>query len=857
VLVTRASDAEAELSFAGLIDLCEDVGDDVLAALPGPQCRALQAALLRTDPDGHAPAPEAIALGLLNALRALVADGPLLVAIDDLQWLDPQSADALAFAARRLEDAPVGFLLAARPGAPSALERALERRTLERLAVRPLRLGATRSLLADRLGLSVSRPLLRRIVTATLGNPLFTLELGRTLREHGEPGHDEGLVVPAAVEDMLGTRVDSLPPSQRRLLLAVALRSELRVSELAAIEGRDAIDDAIDAGVLRSDGTRIRAGHPLLAAAARQRARVGERRDVHRALAGAVADRELRALHLALAADVADAQLAATVASAAARASARGARQEAVALSEHALRLTPGGAPERADRVLVLGERLEIAGRPDRVTALLTEELPSLPPGAPRARAWLLLSEGEGIGGLDDLEDHYRRALAEADDDPLLRARVLARWSSYLSAAAVARFGEAETWAIEALAATEDRSPEDERLALEALAWVRCLAGRPVDDLCARFRAVTDVADHAADSPERVRSQWLVWRGELDEARAVITEALATADERGETVAYALQRLHLCELELRAGGWDAAERLLDEWEESAEAELLFPPMYERCRALVAAGRGDRAEAERWAAAALARAEETGVRWDELEARRALGIAALAERDLARAAEHLQPAWAHITRQGVDDPGTFPVAPELVEALADLGEVDAARAVTERLRRLADAQAHPWGRITATRCEALVRIAAGDNDAAAAEALAAAADAYRAQGLRFDAARSLLLLGGALRRRRQWGAAGRALEQAVAAFEADGATGWAACARSDLERVAGRRRPEGVLTPAQQRAAELAASGLSNKEIAQTLVVTVRTVEVHLSQVYAKLGVRSRAQLAGKLSPPEG
>jgi DNA-binding NarL/FixJ family response regulator len=193
----------------------------------------------------------------------------------------------------------------------------------------------------------------------------------------------------------------------------------------------------------------------------------------------------------------------------------------------------------------------------------------------------------------------------------------------------------------------------------------------------------------------------------------------------------------------------------------------------------------------------------------------------------------------------------------VEALTDLGDVDGARAVTDRLRALAEAQAHPWGRPTATRCAALVRIALGDNDEEAAAALAQAAEEYDALGLRFDAARSLLLLGGALRRRRQWGAAGRALEQAAAAFDANGATAWAERARSDLERVAGRRRPEGALTPAQQRTAELAATGLSNKEIAQALVVTVRTVEVHLSQVYAKLGVRSRSQLAGRLSAPEG
>jgi len=276
-------------------------------------------------------------------------------------------------------------------------------------------------------------------------------------------------------------------------------------------------------------------------------------------------------------------------------------------------------------------------------------------------------------------------------------------------------------------------------------------------------------------------------------------------------------------------------------------------MYERCRALLAAGRGLPEEAERWAAEVLARAEASGGRWDLLEARRALGIAALLAREPARAVESLRAVWAHTQLEGVDEPGVFPVAPDLVEALVELGEFDEALAVTARLQELAERQKHPWGLVTAKRCGALIRLAAPSYDEGAVAELAEAAGAYGELGLRFDQARALLGLGRVQRRLRKWGAARGSLEQAASAFEEMGSPGWAEAARSELARVGARRpRAAGELTEA-ERVTELAVAGLSNKEIARTLVVAVPTVEAHLSHAYAKLGVRSRTQLARRFS----
>lgn len=851
VLAARPDDAETGLSFASLADLLDEVDTAALGTVPSPQMQALDVALFRAAPEKVPPESWAIAAGFLNVLRALSSRKRLLVAVDDVNSLDRPSADVLVFAARRLRGTPIRFLLARRPGQPSGLERALEP-VLERMEVGPMSLGAIRHLLSERLGLSLPRRLLRRLVDSSLGNPLFALELGRVLAGQGLPTAGADLPVPDAVEDLLGARVAKLRPPRRRLLLAVALSPDLRASDLAALVGAATIEAAVDDGLLTVDGDRVRAFHPLLAATARRRSRARERRMLHLELAGVVADRESRARHLALAADAPDEELAATVGAAGAGAFARGARQEAVELAEHALRLTWPGSSARGERVLALAAYLEAAGESQRITDLLTPELASLPRGSPRARAWLLLAEGGHVATVDDYRSHLERALDEAEHDSALRARVVAKKSS--AVIGVEQIPQAEAEALQVLPLARRAGPDVERLVLLALAWARCLSGRPIDELCERFDTVSPVPGHMTESPDRVAGQRLIWRGELAKARVMFTRLLAIADERGESGSYALLRLHLCELALRAGEWEEASRLLDEWAESTDGDFLLPPMYERCRALLAAGRGVPDEAERWATQAIERAEAMGVQFDWLEALRARGIAALIGHDPDRARESLQAVWDHTEREGVDEPGAFPVAPDLVEALVEVRETERAKLVTDRLRRLAEEERHPWGLATATRCAALIRLAGARYDEQAAAALLETTDDYGRLGLRFDQARTLLSLGRAARRLKKWGAARQSLERAVASFDELGSAGWADDARAELSRVSARKpRAAGGLTPTEERVAVLAADGLSNKEIAAALFVTVHTVEVHLSHAYAKLGVRSRAQLARRLA----
>jgi len=234
---------------------------------------------------------------------------------------------------------------------------------------------------------------------------LFALELGRRLAERGAPATSEEIPLPEDIDELLGTRVAGLAGVARRLLLAVALSADLRVSHLAAIADPVAVDDAVDAGLLLVDRDRVRASHPLLAAAARSRSRAAERRELHLDLARVVTDGELRARHLALATERPDPELAAMVAAAAAAASARGAVPDAVELADHALRVTQPESADRADRLLVPAEYLRDAGEEQRLTDLLSAEVERGAASRDRSGSGQL----PAVGGRDHLERARRQ----------------------------------------------------------------------------------------------------------------------------------------------------------------------------------------------------------------------------------------------------------------------------------------------------------------------------------------------------------------------------------------------------------------------------------------------------------------
>lgn len=849
VLSAQPSDAEAALSYSALADLLRDVDLDGLGGVPPPQRHALEVALLRAEPDGPPPAPFAIAAGFLSALRSLADGARVLVAVDDIQWLDRPSAAVLAYAARRLRDESVAFFLAARTGEAPSLEHALEPLGLERIELGPIRIGAARAMLSQRLGVSTTRRIVRQIVETGQGNPLLMLELGRALAERGLPEFAGELPVPRIADDLFGSRLESISGPARRTLLAVALAGELTRSQVEHVGEPVAVGELIDCGLLTADGERLRPYHPLLAAAARTAAPPAERRAVHAQIARVYPEEVRQARHLALAADGFDEKLAERLAVAAGTAMARGAPEDAVDLAEHALRLTPADSTSYADRLLSLAERLEVSGDMLRITELLEPRLGELEP-ITRAKAHLLLAEAAEL--LVDHGEHLELALRAAEGDPALVATVLASKAFFGAVASIRSIDEAAELAEQALGLAETAAPEVEDRALHAVAVTRLVAGRPFDEIVTRLRAEPDESIHAT-SLDLVIANRHAFRGEVEAARAIFHRLVATFEARGEGTSLCVAESHLTRLEVRAGMTGAATELLrraDEWEAAVGSQATS---WEAYLGAYLAAVGGFPDADGRIDEAAAGAGATGTYGDRLDVLLARGIAALLAGDAGVAAESLRTVWEHTEREGVEEPGMFPAAPELVEALVELGLTDEARRVTGRLTTLAEQQDHPWGLASARRCRGLLELPAGAY-AEAADMLRDAAAEYGRLGLRFDEARTLLALGRGERRLKKWGAARQSLERAVGAFEEIGSAGWVALARSELDRVGARRpQPSGELTAAEARVARLAADGLSNKEIAATLFISVYTVEGHLSKVYAKLGVRSRTRLAARLS----
>jgi predicted ATPase len=383
VLTCRGIEAEASLSFAGLSELLAPVFNEVSASLAPPRRRALEVALLLVEPGETSLDPHAIGLAVLDALRALAEQGPVLVALDDIQWLDPSSAGAIQIALRRLRADPIGLLATLRTGPGMAISfelgRSYSEERLVQLTIGPLSLGAVHDLLEERLGLDLTRPELARVQEATAGNPFFALEVGREFVRTGtRPAPGQPLRVPDTLHELLGGRLARLPGETLDILLLVAALARPTVELLSTTYGQqesvlEALDTATRDAVVELDDSHVRFVHPLLASICYERAPVWKRRAVHGALAGVVSDIEERARHLALAAAGPDASVAAELELAAGQAAGRGAATAAAELYELAANLTPDDPAGARRRRLLAARFLRLAGDADRSIAILRQ----------------------------------------------------------------------------------------------------------------------------------------------------------------------------------------------------------------------------------------------------------------------------------------------------------------------------------------------------------------------------------------------------------------------------------------------------------------------------------------------------
>jgi ATP/maltotriose-dependent transcriptional regulator MalT len=865
VLMCRGVEAEASLSFAGLSELLAPVFAEVADSLLAPRRRALEVALLLVEPGEATPDAHAIGLAVLDLWRALAERGPVLVALDDLQWLDPASAGVVQIALRRLRDEQLRLLATVRlgpdTGSPVELDRTFPASRLEQISLGPLSVGAVHTLLGERLGLELTRPELVRVWEATGGNAFFALELGRELVRTGtRPTPGQALRVPESLQELLGERLGRLPTDTGDVLLQVAALARPTIEVVTRAHGDEArvleaLEAAVHEGVVELDGSNVRFAHPLLASICYEQAPVWKRRAVHRALAASVGDLEERARHLALAVEGPDAGVASELEAAAEQAASRGATGAAGELAELAAELTPDDPALARQRRLQAANLYRLAGSPERAAALLEQLLSEVPSGPERADVLLALA-GTFTADRSTQIELCDEALAETAGDDTRSSRILAfrAWMRLMQ-------NDAETALADARAALEkaDRIGDPKLIAgaIARAGQAETWAGEITPGLLERGVEIEERLGLALDyqtSPTVSLSRLMLRQGEIERSRALLEELERKAVARGDEGTRFLTLWSLSYIEWLAGRWQRAlDHAVSGQELGEQSQFTITEFWVgRIRALVETDLGlveqARAHAEEGLASARAFSDEIFI----VLTLGVLGRLELALGNIETAGAYLRELPDRLLAGGMNDP-TQPVWADAIETLIALGDLDRAGAYLEPYELNATRLGSPIAATAAARCRGLLSAGEGSLAAATAAFEASLADAVPYP---LERARTLLSLGTVRRQAQQKKAAREALEQALAIFDELGARLWAEKARSELARISGRAPASEELTETERRVAELAAQGRTNKQIAAELYMGLSTVEAHLSHVYRKLGVR-RAELAAQLSKAQG
>jgi DNA-binding CsgD family transcriptional regulator len=838
--------SEAEVAFAGALEVLRPVLDR-LAELPGPQRDALGGAL------GLVPAVERdrflVGAATLAVFVLASAERPVLACVDDVHWLDAPSLDALLFAARRLAGAPVSMILAARDEPVPTLDAA----RLEELPVGVLGREATGLLAARLIGRESAAGRVEEIFRRTQGLPLAITELGR-LGEL-EEGVDAPVPISSLVERAYVRGVEAASEQVRGLLLlAAADDSGDLASVLAAAERHripaTAVEDAEELGLIEVTDGRIRFRHPLVRSAIYQSAAAPLRRRAHRALAACLtgdwqADR--RAWHRAAGVAGADEDVAADVAAMGERARARSGYAVAARALERAAQLTP--APERrVERAIAAADAFWLAGRGSRAEQLLTGALaitrdPQLRADAEHLLGRLAHFRGEPLAARGILAAGAmrveRKDRGRAAD--LMASALHSSW--FCGRPGLVR----ETAAATARLASSAGVDRDARLsAMTGAALVIC---ERLDAAEPYLRRSIGLAAGAEPFVLAYAANSHGWLCEYRAAREAAARALDVAHEQGAEGSVAFASQLLSEYQCALGDFDAARAVWMDTvrvgEETGQPQVVA---WSRLGAgYIAANRGCDEEAVRL----VDSARQLGVPLWFIGVdgpASVLGTAALARGDGETAVGLLENADLSVCQANY---APWTDGADLVEAYVRAGRPALATAALDELTPHAH---QPWARAALDRAQGL---AAGEE---AFEApLERSVATFARLGVRLEEARSRLCYGERLRRTGRRVQARAQLRAALALFERMRCAPWVERAETELRgsgetlRARGPGRPIDELTPQELQVATLVAAGLSNKEAAARLFLSVKTIEAHLHRTYRKLGVRSRAELAPLLA----
>ena len=861
VLSAHGSPAEVSYAYSAVADLVSGVDDAMVAALPEVQRIALQRAQLGVVVAG-APATDErmVANAFLSVIERMSTQAPVLLAIDDGQWLDASSRAVIGYTARRLTGR-TGLLVSFRTGeSVSAVAQSWldfgRPETIARVRMRPLSLGGVHILIAARLGHTPTRPAIVRIYEISGGNPFFALELAASA---GDDVSATTVGLPASLAALVCRRIGEVADDVAAVLLAAACAATPTVelvasaTEMTPARVVELLESVESRGVVGIDGIRVRFTHPLFATGVYADAAPSRRRAMHRTLAAAVDQPEVKARHMALAATTGEPATLAALDAAAEATSAQGAPAVAAELIELALNL--GG--DSAQRRIRAGELHFRAGSLVPAREHLQATLSDLPPGLLRCMALMWLG---AVKAYDDDTAGAVEAMSEAadaaGDNAPLRLLCLLRLALVL--VMTDRLGEAiERGAMAVEIADQLGVPDLRSQALSI--WV---AGKFAYGLGVDHQALQIALE--LEDPRGGATTWFrasavdamisAYTGDLERARSQMLVLQQRMLDGGTEVDIIWAAVHLAAIAVWSGRYAEATEAARQAVQRAEqmgGRLALTTAWTP-QAAAAAYTGREAEARAAAKAAIDTAHQIGAPQLAKEPTVTLGFLDVSLGNYAAALAVLQPrvdAFHSIHDTEIEGGAHLPDA---IEALIAVGRIDDAEPLVDALECNGAARDRPWMLAVGARGRSQMLAARGDLEGAQ-RAVEQALTHHQRLPMPFETARTQLLLGQLQRRRRNKQAAAATLSQALSTFENLGTPLWAQRARAELARLSGTRAARGGLTPAEERVARHAAAGLSNKEIAAELFLSPKTVEMNLSSVYRKLGIRSRAQLHARLN----